>query len=75
MNTTTSLPSANAELTYDVIVLGSGAAGFAVAVTASCRGLKVLLVEKTEAFGGTSAISGGAAVSYTHLTLPTIYSV
>lgn len=60
MNTTTSLPAANADLTYDVIVLGSGAAGFAAAVTASCRGLKVLLVEKTEAFGGTSAISGGA---------------
>ena len=60
MNTTTSLPPADADLTYDVIVLGSGAAGFAAAVTASCRGLKVLLVEKTEAFGGTSAISGGA---------------
>src|SRR5450830_96885 len=51
MNTKTSLPSAHAELTYDVIVLGSGAAGFAAAVTASCRGLKVLLVEKTEAVG------------------------
>lgn len=60
MNTTTSLASADAGQTYDVIVLGSGAAGFAAAVTASCRGLKVLLVEKTEAFGGTSAISGGA---------------
>lgn len=58
MNTTTSLASADAGQTYDVIVLGSGAAGFAAAVTASCRGLKVLLVEKTEAFGGTSAISG-----------------
>lgn len=47
-------------LTYDVIVLGSGAAGLAAAVTASCRGLKVLLVEKATVFGGTSAISGGA---------------
>ena len=60
MNTTTSLPPADADLSYDVIVLGSGAAGFAAAVTASCHGLKVLLVEKTNAFGGTSAISGGA---------------
>lgn len=60
MNTTSSLPPADADLTYDVIVLGSGAAGFAAAVTASCHGLKVLLVEKTSAFGGTSAISGGA---------------
>ncbi|MGO2450695.1 FAD-dependent oxidoreductase [Pseudomonas taetrolens] len=60
MNTT--LPSSlkNASPGYDVIVLGSGAAGFAAAVTASSRGLKVLLVEKTETFGGTSAISGGA---------------
>ena len=54
MNTMTS-PSAI--LTYDMVVLGSGAAGFAAAVTASSRGLKVLLVEKTETFGGTSAIS------------------
>ncbi|VVP38086.1 3-oxosteroid 1-dehydrogenase [Pseudomonas fluorescens] len=60
MNMTTTRPSASPDLTYDVIVLGSGAAGFAAAVTASCRGLKVLLVEKTEVFGGTSAISGGA---------------
>ena len=60
MNKNTSPAPVDADLTYDVIVLGSGAAGFAAAVTASCRGLKVLLVEKTEAFGGTSAISGGA---------------
>lgn len=60
MNIKTTPPSTASSQTYDVIVLGSGAAGFAAAVTASCRGLKVLLVEKTEAFGGTSAISGGA---------------
>lgn len=60
MTTTTPLPSPGTHATYDVIVLGSGAAGFAAAVTAACRGLKVLLVEKTEAFGGTSAVSGGA---------------
>lgn len=60
MNTTTSLPPGAADLAYDVIVLGSGAAGFAAAVTASSRGLKVLLVEKADVFGGTSAISGGA---------------
>jgi glycine/D-amino acid oxidase-like deaminating enzyme len=60
MNMTTTQLPAGADRAYDVIVLGSGAAGFAAAVTASCRGLKVLLVEKTETFGGTSAISGGA---------------
>jgi succinate dehydrogenase/fumarate reductase flavoprotein subunit len=45
---------------YDVIVLGSGAAGFAAAATAVCRGLQVLLIEKSDCFGGTTAISGGA---------------
>ncbi|WP_130904861.1 MULTISPECIES: FAD-dependent oxidoreductase [unclassified Pseudomonas] len=60
MNNTTTQPPTGADLHYDVVILGSGAAGFAAAVTASCRGLKVLLVEKADAFGGTSAISGGA---------------
>ncbi|HWK67237.1 MAG TPA: FAD-dependent oxidoreductase [Rhizobiaceae bacterium] len=43
----------------DLIVLGSGAAGLAAAVTASYHGLKVLVVEKEDRFGGASAISGG----------------
>ncbi len=45
---------------FDLVVLGSGAGGFAAAATAARRGLKVLVVEKAERFGGTSAISGGA---------------
>ncbi|MGS7253626.1 FAD-dependent oxidoreductase [Pseudomonas anuradhapurensis] len=49
---------------FDLVVLGSGAAGFAAATTAACLGLKVLVVEKAAQFGGTSAISGGAVWLY-----------
>ncbi|MTH44706.1 FAD-dependent oxidoreductase [Intestinirhabdus alba] len=45
---------------WDTIVIGSGAAGFAAAATACCKGLSVLMLEKAPHFGGTSAISGGA---------------
>ncbi|MCY1349584.1 3-oxosteroid 1-dehydrogenase [compost metagenome] len=62
MNTAVQPPHAeSAAGTYDLVVLGSGAAGFAAATTAACKGLKVLMVEKATSFGGTSAISGGAA--------------
>lgn len=44
---------------YDVVVLGSGAAGMAAALFASLAGSKVLLVERTEYVGGTTALSGG----------------
>lgn len=42
---------------YDVIVLGAGAAGMAAAVFARLEGQSVLLVERTEFLGGTSALS------------------
>jgi succinate dehydrogenase/fumarate reductase flavoprotein subunit len=56
--------STSEQAVFDLVVLGSGAGGFATAATAARRGLKVLVVEKAERFGGTSAISGGAAWIY-----------
>lgn len=43
----------------DVLVIGSGAAGLAAAVTAAWHGQQVILVEKDPVFGGASAWSGG----------------
>src|SRR3990167_4844453 len=45
--------------TYDVIVVGSGAAGAVAALRAVELGLSVLIVEKAHKYGGTSATSGG----------------
>ncbi len=44
---------------FDLVVLGSGAAGLSAAVTASLAGARVLVIEKSEWLGGTSALSGG----------------
>lgn len=44
----------------DALVVGSGAGGMAAALTAHEEGLDVLLVEKTDRIGGSTAISGGA---------------
>lgn len=46
-------------LDCDVLVVGSGAGGLATAVAAAQFGKRVVVVEKAEHFGGTTAISGG----------------
>lgn len=46
---------------FDVIVVGSGAAGMTAALRARDLGLRVLVIEKAHKYGGTSATSGGVA--------------
>jgi succinate dehydrogenase/fumarate reductase flavoprotein subunit len=43
----------------DVLIVGSGGGGMAAALTAAASGLDVLVVEKSPAFGGSTALSGG----------------
>ncbi|MFI8373811.1 FAD-dependent oxidoreductase [Pseudomonas helleri] len=57
MNTQTNADSRS--LNCDLLVIGSGASGLAAAVTAAAQGLKVIVVEKHETFGGATAWSGG----------------
>lgn len=47
------------EITYDVVVLGSGAAGLAAAAEAADAGASVVLMEKLSRLGGNTLISGG----------------
>jgi 3-oxosteroid 1-dehydrogenase len=47
------------ETDFDVVVVGSGAAGMTAALTAAHHGLSAVVVEKADTFGGSTARSGG----------------
>ncbi|WP_157216201.1 FAD-dependent oxidoreductase [Flavisphingomonas formosensis] len=51
--------AASAETVFDVVVVGSGAGGMTAAIRAADLGASVLVVEKADVYGGTSATSGG----------------
>jgi 3-oxosteroid 1-dehydrogenase len=56
--------------TFDVVVVGAGAAGLSTAVVCAGKGLSVLVVEKSSLLGGTAATSGsGIWLPCTHLSL------
>ena len=46
---------------YDLVALGSGAAGLSAALVAAIEGKRTLLIEKSGHIGGTSALSSGSA--------------
>lgn len=46
---------------FDVVVVGSGAAGMSAGIFAALKGLDAVVLEKTAQWGGTTAMSGGVA--------------
>ncbi|MFE0013418.1 FAD-dependent oxidoreductase [Mesorhizobium sp. NPDC059054] len=54
------MPTSELPESCDLLVIGSGAAGMAAAISASHHGLNPVIVEKADVFGGSTAVSGGA---------------
>jgi len=52
---------------YDLMVIGAGAAGMMCAITASGRGLRTLVLEHNESIGRKILISGGGRCNFTNL--------
>ncbi|MEA3159051.1 MAG: 3-oxosteroid 1-dehydrogenase [Gammaproteobacteria bacterium] len=55
------MTNAHKQREYDYIVVGSGAASAPAALAIRQAGKSVIILEKTELFGGSTAISGGVA--------------
>ncbi len=55
----TNVPHGGWDHEVDVVVVGSGAGGMTAAICAHDLGQSALVIEKSEQYGGTSAISGG----------------
>lgn len=70
MSHRTSPQSGSWDEAYDIVVVGSGAAGLTAGIIAARRGLKPLVIEKAAVWGGTSALSlGGVWVPANQLML------
>lgn len=51
---------ASPDIICDILVAGTGSAGLTAALAAAARGAHVIIAEKTQAIGGTTALSGAA---------------
>lgn len=52
-------PDGATDSAFDVVVVGSGAAGMTAGLTAALHGFETLVIEKSSRFGGSTARSGG----------------
>jgi predicted Rossmann fold flavoprotein len=60
---------ASAMESFDVVIVGGGAAGLMCAMTAGSRGRRVLLLEHNDQPGGKILISGGGRCNFTNLEI------
>ena len=67
-------PTAQDPSVHNVVIVGSGPAGYTAAIYTARADLSPVLVAGAVTAGG-ELMNTTEAVSYTHLTLPTIYSV
>lgn len=57
------MSSSNWDVETDVLVVGAGGCGLVAALTAREHGVRVTVLEKEDAVGGTTAMSGGSIVA------------